>query len=46
MGLGVGGSSAILEGVMNLMSPFGGPVSLAICRGLMDQHDQCVSVTV
>ena len=30
MGLGVGGSSAILKGVMNLISPFGGPVSLAI----------------
>lgn len=30
MGLGVGGSLAILKGVMNLISPFGGPVSLAI----------------
>ena len=31
MGFGVAGSSAILKGVMNLIWPFGGPVSLAIC---------------
>ena len=34
MGLGVGGSSAILKGVMCLSSPFGGPVS-AIMGGWM-----------
>ena len=31
MGLGVGGSLAIWNGVMNLRSPFGGPVSAIVC---------------
>ena len=30
MGWGVGGSSAILNGVMSLSSPFGGPVSTIV----------------
>ncbi len=33
MGWGVGGSSAILNGVMNLISPFGGPVSAIVGLG-------------
>ncbi len=36
MGLGVGGSLAILKGVISLISPFGGPVSAIVgCDGVL-----------